>query len=85
MKQAVGAAVQVVGRDDFISCAGDVQQRHGDSRLPAGRRQRANPTVKFSHALFEHIGCGIHQARVDIAEFLEGKKIGGVIRVAKLV
>ena len=36
------------------------------------------PPFERRHALLEHIGGGVHDARVDVAELLEREQSGGV-------
>ena len=75
MKEIVGAAVEVVGRNDFIAGLRQIEHGQGDRRLPACHGERADPAVERGHALFEYVGRRVHQPRVDVAELLERKQV----------
>ncbi len=81
MKKLVGAPVQVVGRHDLVAQLRDVQQRQRRRRLPGRDRQRAGAAFDRGDALLEHIGGRVHDPRVDVAELLERKQVGRVVRV----
>ena len=51
----------------------------GDGRLPGRHGQRAGPAFDRGDALLEDVGGRIHQARVDVPEFLQREQIGGVL------
>jgi hypothetical protein len=61
------------------------QDRHRLRRVAAAGRQRADAAFEAGETLFEHVGRRVHDARVDVAEFLQRKEVGGVLRVAELV
>ncbi len=48
---------------------------------PEADRQRAYPAFQVGDALFEHIAGRVHDAGIDIAEFLQGKQPGGMFGV----
>jgi hypothetical protein len=79
MQQLVGAPVKVVARHDFIAQPGDRQQREGNRRRTGRQGQRARAAFDGGDALLEDIGRRVHEARVDVPEFLQRKKIGGVL------
>jgi hypothetical protein len=79
----VGAAVERAGGDDVVARlhqAADGQELGG---LSAGGGQRADTALQRRHALFEHGGGGVHDARVDVAEALQREELGGVRAVFK--
>ena len=45
---------------------------------PLDSGERADAAFERGHALLEHVRGGVHDARVDVAELLEGEQIGGV-------
>ena len=74
-------AVQARRRDEVLPRVHDRQQGRGDRRLAAGERQSRRAAIERREAFFEHIVGGVHQAGVDVAEFLQGEQIGRVIGV----
>ena len=69
----VGAAVQGAGGDDLVARsrqAGDGQELRG---LSAGGGQSGNAAFERRHPLFEHVGGGVHDAAVDVAELLQAR------------
>ena len=80
MKELVGPAVEVVGRDDLVPQSRDGQQRQRDGRLARGDRQGARPTFDRRDPLLEDIRRRVHQSRVDIAELLQREQVGRVLR-----
>ena len=80
VQQVVGTAVETGGRDDVIARAGDVQDSQRFRRLPGRRGQRGRASLQGSDALFQHVPCRVHDACVDVAEFLQPEQIGGVFR-----
>ena len=81
MEKVIGAAIEARGRDDLVAGAGEVQDRQSLCCLAGSGDQARHSTLQRGHALLQHIPRGIHNARIDIAEFLQGKEIGGVRRV----
>ena len=79
MEKLVGAAVEVVGRNNFIADPGDVEQGESSRSLSGGNRQRAGTAFERRDTLLEDIGCGVHDPGVDVSEFFQGKKIGGMV------
>ena len=75
MEQLVGAAVEVVGRDDLITRLGYVQDGKGRCGLAGRYRQSACAPLDGSHPPLEDIRCGIHDPRVDVPEFLQGEQV----------
>ena len=79
----VGAAVEVVGRDDFVSGLSEVDDGVKDGAGARGDAEAGSPTIKGGDALLEHVGGGVHQAGVDVAEFAESEEVGGVLGIIK--
>ena len=84
-EQVPGAAVKVGRADDIVAGAREVLDRKGRRRLPRGQRQRADAALDRGDALFEHVVGRVHDARVDVAEFLQREQVRGVLGVAELV
>ena len=80
-EQVVGAAVEAAGGDDVVAVLGDGEHRVGDGRHARRQRQRADAALHFGDALFQHRGCRVHDARVDVALDLEVEQVGAVLRV----
>ena len=81
MEELVGAAVEVVGRDDLVAHLGDVQQGERGRRLPGGHRQRAGAAFDRGDALLEHVGGRVHDPGVDVPELLQGEQVRRVLGV----
>ena len=78
MEEVIGAAIEAGGRDDLVAGAGDIQNRQSLRRLAGGGDQGRHSTLEGGDALLQHVPGGIHNARIDIAEFLQCKQIGSV-------
>jgi len=85
MKQRIGSTVEVVSGNNFIAGSGNIKQRERNGRLAAGHSQCTNATIEQCNSLFQHIRGGIHQPRIDIAEFSQPEKRSRVIGILKLV
>jgi len=48
-------------------------------------RYGCDAAFEAGEALLQHIGRRVHDARVDVAQFLQGEEVGGVFGVAELV
>jgi len=81
----VRPAVQRRGTDDVIAGARNVEDGIDHRRLPAGDRERADAAFKRGQPLLEHVGRGIHDPRVDVAELLQGEEPRGVRRIVEVV
>ena len=44
--------------------------------MTASGRQSADAALEIGDALLEHVGGGVHDPGVDVAEFLQGKQVG---------
>ena len=84
-KQRPGPTVQAVGRDEVLSRVRDGQQRRRDGCLAAGQCQRRRTAIEGCQPLFEDVGGGIHQSRVDVPEFAQAEQVGCVFGVVKHV
>ncbi|MFM1943842.1 MAG: hypothetical protein RI897_2824 [Verrucomicrobiota bacterium] len=81
VEELVGAAVEVIGGDDFITDLGDIEDSERGCGLAGGDSEGTGASFERGDALFEDIGGGVHDAGVDIPELLEGEKIGGVVAI----
>ena len=79
MELLVGAAIQIVRRDNLVADLRDGQEGQRLGGLAGRDPEGAGSPFDGREALFEDIGGGIHDARVDVAELLQGKEIGGVV------
>ena len=57
------------------------QQRSGDGRLAAGKRECCRAAIKGRETFFKDVSRRVHQAGVDVAEFSQAEQIGGVVGV----
>src|SRR5215469_3773021 len=81
VKLRVRAPVEIFRGDDLV--AGPEQVGNSDELrgLTARYRQRSHASLERRHALLEHRRCRVHNARINVAEALEIKEIGGVLGV----
>jgi len=84
-EQGVGAAVEHRHRDDVGASLGDGDDGVVDRRLASRKCEAGDATLHLSDALLEHVGGGVHDARVDIARDLEVEEVGAVLGVIELV
>ena len=84
-KEIPGSAVQVRGTDHVVPGLGDVLNRKGRRGLAGREGQCPDATVHGRHALFQDIAGRIHDTRVDVAQFLQGKQVLGMLSVVELI
>lgn len=83
VKLCVGTAVEVVGRDDFVSGLGEVDDGIKDGAGAGGDAEAGGSTLEGGDALLEHVGRWVHQPGVDITEFAETEEVGCVLGIVK--
>ncbi len=85
LEQVPGAAVDVGRADEIIAGVTDVL--HGEQRRSLARRhrKRGNAAFKRRHALLQHGLRRVHDARVDVAKFLQREQVCGVLGRIELV
>ena len=81
VEKVVGAAVERGGGDDFVAGAGQGEDGQGLGGLAGGGGQGRRSSFEGGDALLEDVGGGVHDAGVDVAEFLQAKEPGGMIGV----
>ena len=69
----VGAAVEVRRGHEVVAGLHDVVQGDELGRLARARRQGRHAAFEGRYALLKHVGGGVHQAGVDVAELLQSK------------
>ena len=79
------AAVEVARRHDLVACAGDVGDGEVDGRRAARKGLGRRAALKRRDALGEDVVRGVHEPRVDVAEFPESEEVGAVLGVAEVV
>lgn len=82
LELVVGATVEIRSGYDVVTRVSKGGDGHKLSRLPGGGGHRGHSTFKSRHALLKHIDGWIHDAAIDVAEFLETKQtsaMSGVI------
>ena len=77
----VGATVERRRGDQVVAALAQAADGEKLRRLAARERQRADAALQRSHALLEHGRCGVHDARVDVAEALQAEQGCGVVGV----
>ena len=82
---AVGAAVEAAAGDDVIAGVAQREDGLGLGGVSAAGGDPGDPALQVGEALLEHVGGGVHEPRVDVAQFLEGKQVCGVFGALKLV
>ena len=70
VKQVVRAPVERGGGNDFVAQAGERGDREGLGGLTGGGGERGGSPFEGSYPLLEHVGGRVHDAGVDVAEFL---------------
>jgi len=80
-QQVEAATVERTGGDDVVAGLGDGLDGIGDRGLPRGQRQRADAAFQRGQALLQHVGGGVHDARVDVARNLQVEQVGAVLGV----
>ena len=84
-KEIPGAAIEGGRADDVVARPRQVLHRIGRRRLTRGDRQCADAPLKGGDALFQHIGRGVHDSGVDVAQLGQREERGGMAGVAELV
>ncbi len=80
-QQVEAAAIQRAGGDDVVAGLCNGLDGIGDRGLPRGQRQRTDAAFQRSQALLQYVGGGVHDARIDIARYLQVEKVGTVLGV----
>ena len=70
VEEVVGPAIERSGGDDLVAGAGERQNGQGFGGLSGGGCQRGCAPFERGEALFEDIGRRVHDAGIDVAEFL---------------
>ncbi len=83
----VGAAVEVAGGDDVVAGAGEVDDGVEDRGGAGGVGQAGGlgGALQQADALLEHLGGGVHQAGVDVAQLAQREQAGRVRGAAELI
>jgi hypothetical protein len=81
IKHGVGATVKVVSSNKFVASLKDVDDSVVNSSRTRGNADGANATFEGSDTLFQHIVGWVHQAGIDVAEFLETEEVSTVLGV----
>ena len=84
-EQIPGAAIQVGRTDHVVARLGDVLDRQRRRRLARSHGQRRDPALERGNALFQHVGGRIHQAGIDVAQFLQRKQVRRVLGAVELI
>ncbi len=83
VEEVVGAAVERGGGDDFVSGAGQGKDGQSLRGLARGGGQCSRAPFEGGDPLLEDVGGRIHDAGIDVAEFLQAEEPGGVVGVLK--
>ncbi len=83
VKLRVSAAVEIASGDDVVASLREVDDRVKHRARAAGESEAGHFVSAFEqgHALFQHVGRRVHQAGVDVAQFLQGKQVRRVLGV----
>ena len=84
-EESCGAAVEIGAADDVLPHCGEPGNGVKNGRHTRSGGESAAAAVHGRKTIFEDGDGWIAQARVDVAECLEGKQIGGMGRVPKYV
>ena len=83
--EVVGAAVEVVGSHDVVSCLCYVLQGIRDGGGTRGDCQAGHAALEGCHAVLQHALRGVGQTSVDVAGVAQSEAVGGVLRVVEHV
>jgi hypothetical protein len=83
VEEVVGAAVERGGRDDLVAAAGERQNCERLGGLARGEREPGRAAFERGDPLLEDICRRVHDARVDVAELLQGEEARGVVSVVE--
>ena len=81
----IRSSIEIRGGDEIVAGLQDIIQCQELSRLPGCCCQRRHTSFECRHALFKHIGGGVHDPGVDIAKLFQPEEIGGMFRTVKSV
>ena len=82
-EQVVGAAVERAGAHDVVARLGNRLDGIGDGRHARGHGHGGDAALQRCDPLFQHVGRGVHDARVDVARHLQVEQVGAVLRVVE--
>ena len=80
-----GTAVEARRGDEVLAGVADREDRRGDRRLARGEGEGGCAAVDRREALLEHVAGRVHEARVDVAEFLQREEVRRVLGAVELV
>ena len=80
-----GAAVEIIGGDDLVSCLAEVDYGIKDCTGARCQSQCRRAAFQFRHAFFQDVLRGVHDPGVDIAQLFEGKEVGCVFGIAEYI
>ena len=83
VEEVVGAAIEGGGGDDLVSGAGQGEDGQSLRGLAGGGRQRRRSPFERGDPLLEDVGGRVHDAGIDVAEFLQAEEPGGVVGILK--
>ena len=84
-EQIVGAAIELAGADNVIPHFADGLERVKDGRHARGYCERTHTTFKLRHTFLQYGVGGVHDARVDVALYLQVKQVRTVLGVVERV
>ena len=84
-EKVVGAAIELGHRNDVIARFSDGLDRIGDRRHARSHRQRGDTAFQCGDTLFEHVGGGIHDARIDVARHLQIEEVGAMLGIVERI
>ena len=85
LELGVGPTVEVAGGNDVVARLSEIDDRIEDRRGAGGDGESRRSTFESGDALFQHIVCRVHQARVDVSKFTQGEEVGGVFGAVEYI
>ena len=85
LELVVGAAVEIARRDDVVARLADGGDGDELRRVAARHAKRRLAPFERRHALFEHVGGRVHQARIDVARLAQREQIRAMLGVLEHV
>ena len=83
VEEVVGASVERCGGDDLVAGAGQGLDGERLGGLAGCDGERGRSALQRSDALLQHVGGGVHQAGVDVAELLEAEEARRVVGIVE--
>ncbi len=79
----VSSTIEGGGGDDMVPGLTDIGDRQELRRLSGGDGEGGHAPFQRGDSFFEHRRGGVHDARIDVAELLQGEELRGIVGVVE--